>query len=194
MARRSLITSLPLWLAAVAVVAVLGGCGGGGGDSSSTVASGDEGTGATTKGEAGGSTGKSGNSGGSSGKASTPSGELSKAEFVKQANAICEKGRAKGLAKMQTYVKQHGGNSGRPSSAQLTKALNAVFLPEIQTQAEEIRALGAPAGDEAKVDAFLTALEKGAEGTVDSVTGLTEGMKRSGELANEYGLSACVYG
>lgn len=211
--------------AALALMVVLAGCGGGDDDSGGTVAGGGEASGATTdraggadqgnsggssgkKGESGGSSdkggksgkssGSSGRGGGSSGKSATPSGGLSKAEFVKRANAICEKGKKQSLAKMAAYVKNEKGGSGQPSPALLVKAVKAVFIPGVETQIEEIRALGAPPGDEETVEAFLASLEEGvAAGEASggsAAAAFGQSFKRSAKLAREYGLDGCAYG
>jgi hypothetical protein len=267
MAKRTLIRAF-LLCAAIAVLAVLGGCGGGGDDSSSTVASGGEGTGATTTGEAGGSSGKSGSDGGSSGKsgdqtggssgngttppgksggssgngttppgksggksggsggksgkkgksgkqgksgkkggspsgssgspsgtAPTPSGG-SKAEFVSQVNAICKKTREQSLANMAAYAKEHKSGSGQPSPALLMEAVKATFVPGLRAEIGEIRALGAPPGDEATVEAFLAALEENIEAASGSGSPAEFGKSftRSAQLAHDYGIDSCAYG
>lgn len=177
--------------AAIAVVVAVAGCGGG---SSSS-------TGGETTSAAGETSGKSESSSGksesSSGKAA-PSGEISDAGFVKQANAICEEGKKQSLGEMSAYVKEHSEGSNRPNLKALKGAIQAVIVPAIQTQAEEIRALNAPEGDEAKVDAFLAALEEGVE-TAEEASGsstapFAQSFKRSAELAHEYGLDGCAYG
>jgi len=192
-------------------VAALGGCGGG--DSSSATTG--EATGTATEGESGGSSGKGGTppangpgssdkpgassgSGGSSGKGAAPSGGLSKAEFVKRANAICEKQKKQSLAKMGAYVKKHKGGSGGANAALIVEAVKAVFLPGLETQVEEIRALGAPPGDEAQVEGFLSALEEGVEGASEASGSPTaafgKSFARSAKLAREYGIDGCAYG
>lgn len=195
------------------MAAALAGCGGGGGEESGSTVAGGEGAGATTtersgtsaqgksgkSGKSGGSSGKSGSDSGKSGKSATPSGGLSKAEFVNQANAICEKGKKQSLKEMAAYVKQHKGGSGQPGPALIVKAVKAVFIPGVETQIEEIRALGAPPGEEAKVDAFLAALEEGVEAAGEASGGSAgaafgQGFKRSAKLAREYGLNGCAYG
>ncbi len=138
--------------------------------------------------------------GGGSSSSST-GGEISDAGFVKQANAICEEGKKQSLEEMSAYVKKHkgeGGGSGQQTLGKLREAIQAVIVPAIQTQAEEIRALKAPEGDEAKVDAFLAALEEGVE-TAEEASGsstapFAQSFKRSAELAHEYGLDGCAYG
>lgn len=170
--------------------------------SSSGKSGGSSGKGGTPLANGGSSSDKPGASSGSGGKTSgetsTPSGGLSKAEFVKQANAICEQGKKQSLAKMAAYVKKQKGGSGQPNPALLVKAVKAVFLPGVETQIDEIRALGAPPGDEAKVEAFLAALEEGVnaadEGSGSPNAAFGQSFKRSAKLAREYGLDGCAYG
>lgn len=166
-----------LLFAAIAVVLAIAGCGGGGDSGSSeSTASGAETT--------------------SSGKP-VQSGDLSKDEFVKQADAICEEGKKQSLEKMSAYMQQHGA-SGEPTPELVVEAVKAVFIPEVQSQIDEIRALGAPQGDEAKIEAFLDAMEAGAkeagEATVSSSTQFGHSFKHSADLAREYGLDGCAYG
>jgi len=170
----------------IALVVALGGCGGG--DSSSSATTGGEATGTATQGE----------SGGASGKSPAPSGGLSKAEFVKRANAICEKRKKQSLAKMGAYVKQHKRGTGGTNAALIVEAVKAVFLPGVETQVKEIRALGAPPGDEAEVEDFLTALEEGVAGASEASgspsAAFGKSFARSAKLAREYGIDGCVYG
>jgi hypothetical protein len=179
------------WVVAAAAAVALWGCGGG--DSSSTTAA-SNGSGATTTSKTeGSSSGKTGES--SSGK--TGGASQAKAEFVDQANAICKKGKKKGLKEMTAYAEAHA-NSSQRKLAQLAKALQVAFLPEVQNQVDEIRALGAPQGDEKQIEAFLDALEEGIEAASQSSasSGLQLGpnFKHSAQLARGYGLDACAYG
>jgi hypothetical protein len=177
-------TLLPgVCLALVAAIAVLvGGCGGGS-DSTGTAGTG------------GGAEAKSGN-----GSAAEAASSLSKSEFVEKADAICNRDKRQGLAEMSTYVKEKGAESASPQAkiALLREALQAVFLPKVQDQIDEIRALGAPQGDEQEVEAFLAALQEGLDAASKAATPTNalfgQSFKRSGELARAYGLTACAYG
>jgi hypothetical protein len=166
-----LIRHLFLSIAAVALVAAIGGCG-----SSSSSSSG------STAGSASSAEGSS---------------SLSKAEFVEQADEICTEGKQKGLEEMSAYAKAHA-SPGEPKLETLAKALQAAFLPAVQTQVDEIRALGAPQGDEAEVKAILAALEEAVESASKSSPSagpnFGSNFKHSGELAREYGLNGCAYG
>jgi hypothetical protein len=207
---RHSITGLCLLAAALAIAVAVAGCGGGGSSSSAggetTSAAGEASGGSESSsgksessGGSGSSGGASGESGSSGGKAA-PGGEISDAGFVKRANTICEEGKKQSLEEMSAYVKKHKGEggSGQQAIGKLRQAIQAVIVPAIQTQAEEIRALKAPKADEAKVDAFLAALEEGVE-TAEQASGsstapFAQSFKRSAELAREYGLDGCAYG
>lgn len=187
------------WLIAVAAVgAALSGCGGGDSSSSTTAAS--NGNTAATGNDSGavngsGRTGANETEGSPSGETGKPS--QAKTEFVDQANAICKEGKKKGLQEMTAYAQTHA-NSSQPKLTQLAQALQAAFLPEVQNQVDEIRALGAPPGDEKQVEAVLAALEEGIEASsqASATAGLQLGpnFKRSAQLAREYGLDSCAYG
>jgi hypothetical protein len=193
---------LALCAVAIAAVAVFAGCGGGG-DSSSGSTAGGGGTTSAANGGSGKSESGSGGGGESTGKSeaagkSAPGGEFSDSGFVKQANAICEESKKQSLGKMSAYVKKHKGGSQKANIEVLKEAIEAVIVPAIQTQAEEIRALSVSGDDEAKVDAFATALEEGVgnaeEAKGSSTAPFAKSFKDSAELAHEYGLDGCAYG
>ncbi len=141
----------------------------------------------------------------------------SKAEFVKLANAICERDKANLLAELGTYFKKHGSEAPSPSQAAV-QAIEGVVLPKIEREIEEIGALGAPRGEEEKVESFLAALKEGLEAEPNesssaqsatpanqSAAGsggifgeaneeFTKDFKRSAALATQLGLDACSYG
>jgi hypothetical protein len=195
-----LLSSLCALAVAAAIALIVGGCGGSS-SGGSTAASGGEST-AAAHGESsgGGSGGEStGTTPAGGGKETTAhSSSLSKAEFVEQANAICTREKTKGLEEMGAYAKQHrGAATGQAKIELIGEAIQKVFLPSVQSQVNQIRALGAPAGDEQEVEALLDSLEeaveKASQGTASSAR-FGQAFASSGKLAREYGLSDCVYG
>jgi hypothetical protein len=135
--------------------------------------------------------------GGNAGKAQGSAG-ISKAEFVKQANSICAGGRKAAQEAIGDYLKGQLAGGGPPGeSANLfTEAIRAVFLPAIEKQVDEIRALGAPPGEAQKVNAFLAAMEDGIEASADSsakVISFKTNFKSAAKLARELGVAACIY-
>ena len=73
---------------------------------------------------------------------------LSKSEFVSQANAICREGNRETDAAFE-------GFDSETSDAEAETVIEDTFVPSVQQQIDEIRDLGAPEGDESKVDHML---------------------------------------
>jgi hypothetical protein len=101
---------------------------------------------------------------GSSGDSTTDStATLTKAEFVKQGNAICDAGNKEIQAGFEEVIPK----GKQPTKAQISEAMETVLIPSVSKQVEEIDALGAPEGEEEAVEKFLTSaeeeLEKGEE-------------------------------
>lgn len=128
-------------------------------------------------------------------KAIEGSSSVSKEAFLKQANAICAKGKRRGVKEIVAYAKAHRG-TGDSKTKLLTKAVTVELLPEIQRQVDEIRSMKAPQGDEEQVEAILTAMEEGVVAASKKPAGpdISTTFKPSVELANNYGLTACAYG
>ena len=113
--------------------------------------------------------------------ASTP---LTKAQFVKQANAICEERGKERQDKFASWEQQ---------SSDFDAGLKKVIVPSVRQEVEELEALSPPAKDEAKVSKMIEnlsevadAIEKeGAEGI--SGSGLSD-FERETEA---YGLDVC---
>jgi hypothetical protein len=173
-----LLSSLCAVAIAAAVALAVGGCGGG-----DSTGSGGESTSSTT--------------GGGGGETTVHSSSLSKAEFSEKAAAICTREKTKGLEAMSTYLKQHPGAAGAAKIELIGEALQKVFLPAVQRQIDQIRALGAPAGDEEEIEAFLSALQEAvdeaSQGTPSNGK-FAQAFASSASIAHEYGLDACAYG
>jgi len=126
--------------------------------------------------------------GSSNSSSSTSTAALSKAAFLSKGNAICTSGQ-----QQQTAGEQALGKS--PSQAQLTAYLTGLVVPNIQSQIDGIKALGAPSGDEATVTNFL-GLAQADLNKVKSDPALLAGGKSDpfadfAKVAHPYGLTAC---
>jgi hypothetical protein len=122
-------------LAAMAVAVVAVGCGGGGGSTS----------GSESESSASDSTG-----GGSSSPA--------KAAFIKQASAACVGARGGTLKKVAAYQLAHK-SEGQSAAVLAKQAVTAALLSTIAAEIAALEAVAPPEGDEAEVDAILTALQ-----------------------------------
>lgn len=116
---------------------------------------------------------------------------LTKAEFVNHVEAICARGRLRGLH----FQPAGEGQSERDA---ITEAIDTTLLPAIQGVIDQIYALGAPRKKRAQTEALLTALQqavdKGEALDIPTVQGVEGLLARPGRLARKAGLQSCVYG
>jgi hypothetical protein len=123
-------------------------------------------------------------------------GQLSKAEFVKRAEAICGKLTRQFQIEYGAFTTQHEKQFWVRRSAAISQLAREVFAPNYEKRIEEIAALGAPPSDKAEVEAFIRALE----GVVQTVR--KDPVKASASLRNvlakpfqaeqRYGLQGCT--
>jgi hypothetical protein len=122
---------------------------------------------------------------------------LSRAEFIKKADAICKKTDKAQVGEAVGYQKAHTKELATVSrEAGLKKLILAILLPSVSKEAKEIEALGAPSGGEKTVQEFISAMEQGvkqAEKEPTSVEDLAKGpFSKADTLAREYGLQECA--
>ncbi len=119
---------------------------------------------------------------------------LTKAEFLKQGNAICKKGSQQiNQAAKKAFPKNQKPTAG----ADKTFATDTV-IPNVQGQITAVGALGPPKGDEAKVNAIVTAAQADLDKAKADPTVLFQNnsnpFAKSNKLANAYGLTVCGSG
>jgi len=116
---------------------------------------------------------------------------LTKAQFVKQAEAICTQGRLRAL---QYAPSDDTEQSERDA---FTESMQDTLLPALQEVVDEIYELGAPRGEEAQVEALLVSLQKGIDSTEEleqpTFISLEQRLAHAGKLAKKAGLESCVY-
>lgn len=131
--------------------------------------------------------GSSGGSG-STTTAAAPRSTISKSAFLAKANAICVKGNAASRAARAKL-------GASPTEEQIVAFVRGTEVPGVQAQIDAIRALGAPADDQATVTKMLD-LAQTAVGRVKVVpTILTTGedvFAPFAAIAHPYGLTACA--
>ena len=115
----------------------------------------------------------------------------SKAEFLKKGNAICTKGNKE----IEAAGRKLFTSQKRPPRAKMLAFAKDTILPSVQRQVDQIRALGAPKGDEKKVKAIVDAAQAGIDKAKKNPLLLTqqgEGpFKQADTLARAYGLKVC---
>jgi hypothetical protein len=118
---------------------------------------------------------------------------ISKAAFAKQADAICKNGSERMARDFLKYLKKAGVK--HPSQAVQEKLVGKFLVPSVKREIKELRALGAPSGDEGRVGEIVKALEEGvetAEGNPEAVTNSSDVVFGiASRLAGEYGLEVC---
>ncbi len=130
------------------------------------------------------------NGGGGGGETVT----LTKVEFIKQADAICEKGNEAIEDGADKFAKDNDVDIEKPTDEQKEEVIVEVVAPELRQQGEEIGELGAPEGDEEKVEAIVTSLEGAADELESEPANLYEGknpLDEASKLAGEYGFKVC---
>jgi len=120
---------------------------------------------------------------------------ISKAEFVAKGNAVCVKGEKAQEAEINAYVKKHGLENKKPTTAQQVELVETVFAPNIQSQIDGVKALGAPSGKEQQVSSALElsqqTLEK-IEANPELVFGNNDAFAAAGKQLHALGLKKCA--
>jgi predicted lipid-binding transport protein (Tim44 family) len=93
---------------------------------------------------------------------------LSKAEFVKQGNAICEAGNKEINAGFEEFSKEKEfSKKKQPTQADFEEGAEEIVVPSVSKQIDELSELSAPEGEEEQFEALLenaeAQLEKGEE-------------------------------
>jgi len=118
---------------------------------------------------------------------------LSKAQWIRRATAICTENLESRLQQYATYTAQHSGESQEKIFGSV---IQDVVVPGLEKRDAELRALGAPAGDEAQVEEILAALDRIAEVARGLEGGppthaYEEAPDRALAVARKYGLTEC---
>lgn len=118
---------------------------------------------------------------------------LTKVEFIKQGDRICEKANEQSETEAEEFAEENGFTLEKASKDQLEEAVAEVLVPNLNQQAEELDALGAPEGDEEQVEEIIVSLEDAA-GEIEDEPKLVfagEVLKEPSELASDYGFKVC---
>jgi hypothetical protein len=110
-----------------------------------------------------------------------------KAEYITQADAICQKGDEEILAEAQ---KQFGNK--QPSEADVQTFTREVSIPNIEKQRDQLKDLEKPEGDEDELDALYESLDKSIETAKNTDGPLDESIfADTNKKAQAYGLKEC---
>jgi hypothetical protein len=123
----------------------------------------------------------------------TTTASISKAEFLKQGNAICKTIEGELDDEFGEFAEEKGiDEDERPTDAQLEEAAEDFVLPQINRQIDELRALGAPEGEETPVNTLLDNAEAEVEKIEDDPGLLAEdSFAQVNKESRALGLMAC---
>jgi hypothetical protein len=123
---------------------------------------------------------------------------LTKAQFVKRADAICAKVEPAIESKSAAYEKQHPSVAEQGEEKLVAAMTDSVLVPAMQEAIDGIRKLGAPRGDEQQVEGILVAMQEAndnAEETrITEYLQFGEEFRGSSKAAQRYGLKECTFG
>jgi len=119
---------------------------------------------------------------------------LTKTEFIKQADQICEEGNKSINTGVDQFAEEKGTTPEKLTKDQQEEFVEQVVAGDIRTQAEEIGDLGAPSGDEEQIEQMVDAVESAADEIEDEpelLFGKTNPLAEGTKLAKDYGLKVC---
>jgi hypothetical protein len=128
--------------------------------------------------------------GGGNGDESKP---LSKAQYLRKADAICSRTEKR----QQKLVSEFGQQNGDPNSPSGTEELISVAaVPPLRLQAEELSQLPLPTHEAAKAKSYLSAFERGISTTANDPQALVSEepgpFAKAEELAEGFGFKVCA--
>ena len=132
--------------------------------------------------------------GGGDDTSSETSAALSKAEFVKQADAICAKGNEAIEGEVEEFAEDNDVDIEKPTAEQQEEVIADVVAPATRQQIEEIAELGVPSGDEEQIEAMIESVETGTDELEEQPELLLEEknpLADGSKLARAYGLKEC---
>lgn len=136
----------------------------------------------------------------SSGNADAETTTLSKAAYLKKANAACKKERAELEDEVQDFLARQSGE--KPKQELYADLTHLVLLPIVENEMEAVRALGSPPGGpdkEQEID-YLLYIEEAAlnelalTSRIPSREAVEQKFVESGRELSKYGLNACANG
>jgi len=123
---------------------------------------------------------------------SSGSDELTRQEFIQQADAICVKTTQEISKTGERYAATF---KGTPTSADLAKYVSIAIVPNFEGEIAKLRKLGVPTEDEKLVNRVLSTLEAGLKEVKkdpDSfVSGVNDNLAEAAKLGQAYGFAHC---
>ena len=121
---------------------------------------------------------------------------ITKAQLIAQGDAICKQGNEEIEEGFERFQEENDiPKNQEPNDAQGVEIVETVIVPNLKTQSELIRGLGAPEGDEEQVERVLDSLDEAIETAEDDPEALfnedTDPFGDVNEQAQDYGFREC---
>jgi hypothetical protein len=121
-------------------------------------------------------------------------GSLSKPQFVKKVDQICQETRKQFESDLTDLIKNTASPSGELPPAAVGGIVRSTFVPNYEKFIDRVGSLGAPEGDEKQITAFLRAVHQIVENASENPAKAFRSynfFKPAGKLAKAYGLNGC---
>lgn len=119
---------------------------------------------------------------------------LTRAQFIKEGNAICKKSEEEKAKALRALIAKVDPKK-QFSMERKEQLVRTVIIPPYEQTIEDLKGLGAPEGDEEKVEEITQEMEKVAkEVKADPSVAVTsvEQFEKANKLATDYGLTNCI--
>jgi hypothetical protein len=120
---------------------------------------------------------------------------ITKTQLIARGNFICAAASNKQNADSVAYAKAHHYNlNAQPTPAEVKALATHVLVPDIQTNILQIRALGAPSGDQQTVKAMLDSAQQALDKVKQNPSLLISGrpFAAAAKQLHAYGLTQCA--
>lgn len=135
------------------------------------------------------------NSSASVGEITVDTGSLSKEEFIKRADTICQAGRSRFNNEYAASLqKEEPGPSEAAQEAWIAGVVNKIFVPTYESTVKQINELGAPSGDEKQIAVYLDSVQQRLDelrAKPSELAGSAPFTKQQ-KLALAYGMKGCA--
>lgn len=125
------------------------------------------------------------------GATTTSEAPLTKAEFIRKGDAICQTGNEASTTEIEQFAKENGFGS-EPSKAQFEEVVTEVLVPNLAQQADELDALVPPAEDKDRTEAIVASVREAITEIEKNPTSLEENaLAKPIRLEKAYGFKVC---
>jgi hypothetical protein len=121
---------------------------------------------------------------------------ITKEQLIAQGDAVCKQGNEEIEDGFDRFAEENNIPDGKePSDAQGVEIVEQIIVPNLKTQSELIRGIGAPEGDEEEIGEMLDSLDAAIEEAEEDPEALfsedTDPFGDANEKAQEYGFTEC---